>query len=137
MSIIGPRPRQVKDMIFYDKDVLKAYAVRPGLTGLSQVSGGRSEASWKSIFEKDLEYSKRITFGKDLKIFFKTIGVIFKSDSASGGAGDGKREYYYCDHLLKESAITKQQYDLGLEMSENIIKSCSNVTYQESLHNSK
>ena len=137
MSIIGPRPRQVKDMIFYDEEVLKAYSVRPGLTGLSQVSGGRSEASWQSIFEKDLEYAKRITFGKDLKIFFKTIGVVFKSDSASGGAGDGKREYYYCDHLLKESAITKEQYDLGLKMSDDIIKKCSRVTYQKDLHNQK
>ena len=137
MSIIGPRPRQVKDMIFYDKDVLKAYSVRPGLTGLSQVSGGRSEASWQSIFEKDLEYSQRITFWKDVKIFFKTIGTIFKSDSASGGAGDGKREYYYCDHLLKQNLITKEQYDFGLQKSNEIIKDCSTVEYCEELHNIK
>lgn len=137
MSIIGPRPRQVKDMIFYDQNVLKAYTVRPGLTGLSQVSGGRSEASWESIFEKDLEYQQKITFWGDMKIFFKTIGVLFKSDSASGGAGDGKREYYYCDHLLKNNTITKEQYDLGLQKSQQIINDYSYVTYQEELHSAK
>ncbi len=135
MSIIGPRPRQVKDMIFYDKDVLRAYEIRPGLTGLSQVSGGRSEASWQSIFEKDLQYRERITFWGDVKIFFKTIGVIFKSDSATGGAEESKREYYYCDHLLKQNLITKEQYDLGLKKSNEIIKDYSSVTYHEELHN--
>lgn len=135
MSIIGPRPRLVKDMIFYDKEVFKAYAVRPGLTGLAQVMGGRSEASWQSIFENDLKYSQKITFWGDVKIFFKTIGAIFKSDSASSGAGEGKREYYYSDHLLKQELITKEQYDLGLKKAEQIIKNGSNVVYDEKLHN--
>ena len=39
MSFIGPRPRLVEDMIFYNEEVLKAYSVRPGLTGPDQVMG--------------------------------------------------------------------------------------------------
>ena len=78
MSFVGPRPRLVKDMIFYDEKVLKAYSVRPGLTGLAQVSGGRSYASWEEIFEKDLRYAETITFWGDIKILFKKklIGIV-------------------------------------------------------------
>ena len=101
MSIVGPRPRLVKDMIFYDKEVMPAYSVRPGLTGKSQVSGGRSESSWESIFECDLEYAKKITFWGDVKILFQTVGALFKSDSSADGATSSKREYYYADYLLK------------------------------------
>ena len=137
MSIIGPRPRQVKDMIFYDEDVFKAYRVRPGLTGLAQVSGGRSEASWQSIFDNDLKYSQRITFWGDVKIFFKTIIVLFKSDSASSGASGSKREYYYCDHLLKNNLISQSQYNTGIEKAEQIIKNGLKVEYQKELHNKK
>lgn len=134
MSIIGPRPRVVKDVIFFDKEAFRAFRVRPGLTGLSQISGGRSEASWETIFEKDIEYQQKITFWGDLKIFFKTIGVLFKFNGASGGAEESKREYFYCDHLLKKKLITKEQYDLGRKMADDIIKNKSYVTYQENLH---
>ena len=137
MSIVGPRPRLVKDMIFYSQEVLKAYTVRPGLTGPSQVNGGRSESSWESIFECDLKYKQRITFLGDLKIIFKTVIAIFKNDSASGGAGEGKRDYYYADYLLKSKQITNEQYLLGLKKSEQIINEHSSVLYHEELHNNK
>jgi len=137
MSIIGPRPRLVKDMIFYDKDVLKAYEIRPGLTGLSQISGGRSESSWQSIFEKDLEYRNRITFWGDVKILFGTVRALFKSDSASGGAGEGKREYYYADELVKTNKISLEQYTLGIGMAEGIIQDNGSVVYVKELHNKK
>lgn len=134
MSIVGPRPRLVKDMIFYDKDTLMAYAVRPGLTGPSQVSGGRSEASWDKIFEADLKYSQKITLWKDIKILFQTVITVFKSDSSADGSASSKREYYYCDYLLKEQKILKEQYNLGLEMSQAIIQENGIVSYQEELH---
>ncbi len=134
MSIVGPRPRLVKDMIFYDQDTLRAYAVRPGLTGLSQVSGGRSNASWEEIFALDLKYAERITFFGDLKIIFKTVGCLFKSDA--GSAGDSKRDYYYPDYLLRTEKITKQQYDQGISLADDIIKQNGKVGYQKELHNS-
>ncbi len=135
MSIVGPRPRLVKDMIFYDENVLKAYSVRPGLTGLSQVCGGRSESSWEQIFEKDLQYSQKITFWGDVKILFKTVGAVFKSDSSYAGGEDCKRDYYYCDYLLRTGKITKEQYDLGLKSSQELIDNHQAVTFNEKLHN--
>lgn len=137
MSLIGPRPRLVKDMIFYEKDQFAAYSVRPGITCLSQINGGRSEASWDSIFEKDLEYSQNITFGGDVKIFFKTIFAIFKKEGQGASAGASKREYYYPDHLLKTGQITKDQYNRGLNSATKIINEKGNVTFQEYLHKKK
>lgn len=134
MSIIGPRPRLVKDMIFYNEDVLKAYAVRPGLTGPSQVSGGRSEASWESIFESDLKYAQKITFWGDVKIFFKTIIAIFKSKGSEGGAESSARDYYYSDYLIKTGKITEDQYALGLQMANDIIANVGIVEYKQELH---
>ncbi len=135
MSIVGPRPRLVKDMIFYNKEVLQAYTIRPGLTSLSQVNGGRSSISWEEIFEYDLKYRQKITLWGDLKIIFKTFICFFKNDSASNGAEDSKRDYYYSDYLLKNNLINKEQYNLGLEKSEQIIKEHSAVSYCKELHN--
>ena len=133
MSIVGPRPRLVKDMIFYDQETFSAYGVRPGLTGSAQVSGGRSDSSWEEIFEKDLAYSNNISFWGDVKIVFKTIGCLFKSDA--GNAGDSKRDYYYPDYLLRTEKISKQQYEQGISMANDIIKTNGKVVYQQSLHN--
>lgn len=132
MSLIGPRPRLVKDMIFYDEDVIANYSVRPGLTGLSQVSGGRSHASWEEIFEKDVEYAKHVTFFGDIKIFFLTFVALFKSDANTDGKSE--RDYYYPNYLLRTEKITKEQYDKGLELAQDIIDKKGVIKYQASLH---
>jgi len=133
MSIVGPRPRLVSDMAFYPEEVMKAYSVTPGLTGPSQVTGGRSESSWESIFEEDLKYAENMSFGLDIKILFKTFGAIFKKGS-SAGAETSKREYYYADYLLKKGDITEEQYKAGKELSDDIIKTRGKVEYNASLH---
>ncbi len=137
MSLIGPRPRLVKDMIFYDKNQFEAYSVRPGITCLSQINGGRSEASWDSIFEKDLEYSQNITFWGDVKILFKTFFAVFKKEGQGSLAGQSKREYYYPDQLLKTGEITKDQYNRGIDAANKIINEKGTVTFQEHLHKKK
>ena len=134
MSIVGPRPRLVKDMIFYDEEVLKAYSVRPGLTGPAQVYDRNSELSWESVFKRDLEYANNVTFKNDLKLFFGTFLAVFKGGSASGAEQNSKkREYYYPDHLLRSGQITKDQYNKGLEKANEIIKDKSQVVYQKQL----
>ena len=121
MSIVGPRARLVKDMIFFDDDTLKAYTSRPGLTGLAQVSGGRSTARWEEIFKLDLQYTENITFWGDLKIIFKTIGVVLGFKADGGCAGDSRREYYYSDYLLNSGKISEDEYLSGLKKAEEII----------------
>lgn len=82
MSLVGPRPpllREVKEYTSYDKQRL---LVTPGCTGLWQVTE-RNNVGFKEMVELDLKYIKRRKLTLDLKIIFKTIVVIFKSNGAS------------------------------------------------------
>lgn len=137
MSIVGPRPRLVSDMIFYDQDVFPGYRLRPGLTGLDQVSGGRSQSTWETIFEKNLEYQQKVTFWGDVKIILKTIVVLFKKDCAANGAEQAQRDYYYDNYLLRQHYITQEQYDLGHARAAELIAKKGIVEYQPDLHQPK
>lgn len=123
MSIVGPRPRLIKDMVFYPENVMSAYSVRPGLTGPAQVYDRKSELSWESVFQRDIEYANNVTMWNDIKLFVGTFTAVLKGGSA-GGAADAekmnKREYYYPDQLLKEKKITKSQYDIGLKLAKEV-----------------
>lgn len=79
MSFIGPRPLLVEYLDYYTLEEHHRHDVRPGLTGLAQVSG-RNLLSWEDKFKKDLEYVNNITFTLDIKIFFKTIVTVFKHE---------------------------------------------------------
>ncbi len=79
MSLIGPRPLLVKYLGHYNSHDNRRHEVRPGLTGLAQVSG-RNAISWKEKFEKDVEYVDNITFLMDLKIVLMTVKKVFVRD---------------------------------------------------------
>lgn len=76
MSIVGPRPLVVSYLPHYNKHDARRHEVRPGLTGLSQVSG-RNTLNWKDKFQKDVEYVDNITFLGDLKIIIMTVKKVF------------------------------------------------------------
>ncbi len=76
MSIIGPRPLLVKYLPYYNKHDSHRHDVRPGLTGLAQVSG-RNALTWKDKFQKDVEYVDKITFLGDVRIVILTVKKIF------------------------------------------------------------
>ena len=59
--------------------------MRPGLTGLAQVSG-RNGLSWEEKFEKDLEYVEKITLLTDLKILYETVKAVFKKEGINSPA---------------------------------------------------
>lgn len=79
MSIVGPRPLLVEYLECYTKKEKKRHEVRPGLTGLAQVSG-RNSISWEEKFREDLEYIQHISFINDLKIVLKTITKVLKRE---------------------------------------------------------
>ena len=134
MSFIGPRPRLVKDMIFYDLETFKSYSIKPGLTGLSQISGGRGEAPWEEVFAKDLEYVNKVSLWFDIKIVFRTIWFLLQFKGDVNMAGESKRDYYYSDYLLKSGKINEEQYQEGLNKAEEIIKKEGRVEFQQDLH---
>ena len=86
LSIVGPRPQLVRDMVFMSAEQRRRHDVRPGLTGLAQVSG-RNNITWEQKFEYDLLYiDNGITFFGDLKIILMTVGRVLKrSDTVRDG----------------------------------------------------
>lgn len=79
MSIVGPRPLLVKYLPLYNEEQRHRHDVRPGLTGLAQVSG-RNAITWEEKFALDLQYISHITFLNDVKIMFATVGKVFRRD---------------------------------------------------------
>lgn len=79
MSFVGPRPLLVEYLPYYAKEEHHRHDVRPGLTGLAQVSG-RNLLNWNDKFQKDLEYVNNITFINDVKIIIDTIKTVFKRE---------------------------------------------------------
>lgn len=82
MSIIGPRPLLVSYLPYYTKEEKIRHTVRPGLTGLAQVSG-RNYLNWDKRLLKDVEYVKNLSFKMDLKIIYMTIKVIFVRENVA------------------------------------------------------
>lgn len=77
MSLIGPRPLLVSYLPYYTDIERLRHSVRPGLTGLAQVSG-RNFLGWDKRLQKDVEYVEHITFLNDCKILWRTVCVALK-----------------------------------------------------------
>lgn len=79
MSIVGPRP-QMKDFLeHYSDHQMRRHEVKPGMTGLAQVSG-RNNLSWEEKFDLDVEYVNTHTIWLDFNIMFKTVKVMLKKE---------------------------------------------------------
>lgn len=81
MSLVGPRPPLPKEVAGYEKDVRRRLLVKPGLTGLWQVSG-RSNLSWQDSVRLDLYYVENWSLAGDLVILLKTAKAVFQSTGA-------------------------------------------------------
>ncbi|MHC4255121.1 MAG: sugar transferase [Planctomycetota bacterium] len=77
MSIVGPRPLYIDQIQEWDERQKKRLLVKPGLTGLAQISG-RGEITREQKLELDVQYVESPSCGLDLKIIFKTLTQIFK-----------------------------------------------------------
>ena len=95
MSIIGPRPPLTYHPWKYEEyteEQKKMFDVRPGITGWAQING-RKQVEWHKRIELNVWYVEHMSFGLDLKIFFKTIGKVFKnSDNENVGETVEKKD---------------------------------------------
>lgn len=82
MSLVGPRPLLMRYLDRYTPEQARRHEVKPGVTGLAQVSG-RNTLSWESRFDFDLEYVEKCSLLLDLKILYRTVVIVFKRDGIS------------------------------------------------------
>lgn len=93
MSLIGPRPLRVHYLPYYTEREKKRHQVRPGITGLAQVSG-RNALEWDERLEMDITYVEKLSFAMDAKIFFLTFARLFNSDNQVTNAELRPLDYY-------------------------------------------
>jgi lipopolysaccharide/colanic/teichoic acid biosynthesis glycosyltransferase len=107
MAIVGPRPQLVRDMVFMTPEQRRRHSVRPGLTGLAQISG-RNNISWEKKFEYDLAYIRNITFVGDVKIMLQTVLKVHRSNDVvrEGTVSD----LDLGDYLLENGSISREEY---------------------------
>lgn len=119
LSIVGPRPQLVRDMIFMNDEQRRRHNVRPGLTGLAQVNG-RNNITWEQKFEYDLHYiDSGITFTGDVKIILKTVGKVLKrSDTVREGTVS---DMDFGDWLLQLGEVEQGYYDDMQEKARELI----------------
>ena len=79
MSLVGPRPLLVKYIPRYTPEQRRRHSVRPGLTGLAQISG-RNATSWENRFKLDNQYVDHITFTGDIRILLGTVKTVFSRE---------------------------------------------------------
>ena len=120
MTLIGPRPQLVRDMVFMSEEQRMRHTAKPGLSGLAQVSG-RNAISWDRKLQYDLEYIEHVSFGRDLKILFKTVEKAFIkqegiTEEGSLTAAD------YGDYLLQTKRISKEEYDKKQNEAKELLK---------------
>lgn len=120
MSVVGPRPQLVRDMVFFTDEQMKRQSVKPGLSGLAQISG-RNGITWEEKINYDLEYIKNITFIGDVKIIFLTVWRAFvKQDGVSQEGMDTAEDLG--DYLLRTGKVTEEEYNIKQRESLALLK---------------
>ena len=107
MSIVGPRPQLVRDMVFMTPEQRRRHSVTPGLTGLAQVNG-RNNITWEQKLAYDLEYIEKITLWGDIRVLLQTVGKVLKREDTvrEGTVSDMD----FGDYLLQKGEVTEETY---------------------------
>ncbi len=93
MSFVGPRPWLVRYLPYYNEREHSRHLVRPGLTGLAQVSG-RNALTWARRFDCDIEYVENVSLGLDLRILFRTVKKVFVREGIEFETTETIQDYF-------------------------------------------
>lgn len=119
MAVIGPRPQLVKDMVFMTERQRMRHKVRPGLSGLAQISG-RNAINWENKLNYDLEYIQQITFLGDFKIILFTIKKVFERADISTEGMETAEDFG--DWLLNSEIIPIDEYRKKREYANKLLE---------------
>ena len=119
LSVVGPRPQLVRDMVFMTAEQRRRHDIRPGLTGLAQING-RNNITWEQKFEYDLLYiDSGITFLGDAKIVLKTVATVLKrSDTVREGTSS---DLDFGDWLVVQGKIQEPEYEEKQEEAKQLL----------------
>lgn len=121
MSVIGPRPQLVRDMIFMTPEQRQRHAVRPGLSGLAQTNG-RNAMSWDAKLATDLEYIQNLTFAGDVKIILDTVKQVFGGNHADDNTvNEIDITDDFGDYLLKAGRVSQEEYDQKMQQAKELL----------------
>ena len=122
MSVIGPRPQLVRDMVFMTPEQRQRHSVRPGLSGLAQTRG-RNAISWDGKLAADLEYIQHVTFLGDVKIIFDTVRQVFFKEKGLKDSDVDEVEITddFGDYLLKAGRVSEDEYDEKQEQAKRLL----------------
>ena len=118
LSLVGPRPLLIKDLVFMNQAQRKRHVVRQGITGLAQING-RNNITWEQKFEYDSKYIEHVTFFGDIKILLLTVFKVFKREDVvrEGTVSD----LDFGDWLLANGKVSKKEYDKKIEDAKVIL----------------
>ena len=119
MSIVGPRPQLVRDMVFMTPEQNRRHEVRQGLTGLAQIKG-RNAITWEEKLTYDIEYVDHISFWNDVKIILGTIKSVFAKEGISAEGMETAEDFG--DYLLRCGKISAETYQEMIKNAEQIVK---------------
>ena len=120
MSVIGPRPQLVRDMVFMNDQQRMRHTAKPGLSGLAQTKG-RNAISWEDKLNWDLKYIERVTFWGDLKLVLATVKTAFiKAEGITDG--ENATALDYGDVLLKAGKVSQNEYDQKQSEAKRILE---------------
>lgn len=129
MSVIGPRPQLVRDMVFMSKEQRLRHTAKPGLSGLAQVNG-RNAISWEDKMNWDLKYIEKVTFKEDLKIILDTVKKAFiKQEGIT--QDDMATAEDLGDYLLRIQKVDTKDYEQKQKEARNILNSTNNKKNEE------
>ena len=109
LSVCGPRPQLVRDMVFMTDEQRMRHTAKPGLSGLAQVNG-RNAISWEDKINWDLKYIEKVSFLEDLKIILSTVKKAFiKQEGIT--QDDMATAEDFGDYLLRIEKVDKENYN--------------------------
>lgn len=118
MSIIGPRPFLVRDMVFMSEEQNRRHTVKGGLTGLAQCSG-RNAMSWEKKLDCDIKYIEKISFFFDIKILIMTVFAVFKREGINE-VGQATAEDFGV-YLLRTGKVSQEEFEEKMKLAEKIL----------------